>query len=239
MTFTLPFADIHYRTVRDGAVFTDFEINCSEKQKTYTLQIRAIRDLPFMEIRETMSGFENDDNTSAALRFCDFSFRSRYSWSRSIEKIDDYLRENGKLPITLMPYENYVPWFQSKYIAFSDAALSAGIFIRDNEEWKEETYPIWSSNRSFGIHFFYQNDQLSASFPMKNGTRSTALAVFPGNDPTQIRRLWTWYAFLNLNKVRQWKLEWEEPQEQYPRFFAPTFGQPWPSESWFCKRESI
>ena len=236
MTFTLPFADIHYRTVRDGAVFTDFEINCSEKQKTYTLQIRAIRDLPFMEIRETMSGFENDDNTSAALCFSDFSFRSRYSWSRSIEKIDDYLRENGKLPITLMPYENYVPWFQSKYIAFSDAALSAGIFIRDNEEWKEETYPIWSSNRSFGIHFFYQNDQLSASFPMKNGTRSTALAVFPGNDPTQIRRLWTWYAFLNLNKVRQWKLEWEEPQEQYPRFFAPTFGQPWPSESWFCKK---
>lgn len=175
MTFTLPFADIHYRTVCDGAVFTDFEINCSEKQKTYTLQVRVIRDLPFMEIRETMNGFGREDNTSATLRFCDFSFRSRYSWGRPIEKIDDYLRENGKLPITLMPYENHVPWFQTKYIAFSDAALSAGIFIRDNEEWKEETYPIWSSNRSFGVQFFYKDDHLKAQFPMKNGTRSTAL----------------------------------------------------------------
>ena len=50
MTFTLPFADIHYRTACDGAVFTDFEINCFEKQKTYTLQIRVIRDLPFLEL---------------------------------------------------------------------------------------------------------------------------------------------------------------------------------------------
>lgn len=91
-----------------------------------------------MEIRETMSGFENDDNTSAALCFCDFSFRSRYSWSRSIEKIDDYLRENGKLPITLMPYENYVPWFQSKYIAFSDAALSAGILSATTKNGKRK-----------------------------------------------------------------------------------------------------
>lgn len=236
MTLTLPFENICCKTILDGAIFTDYEINCFEQQKTYTLTIRVIRDLPFVEIRESMRGFAKSDHLYTTLHFCDFPFRDRYSWGRPVEKVDAYLRENGKLPVTLMPYENCIPWFQTKYIAFSTPNLSAGLFIRDNEEWKEESYPIWSSNRSFGIQFFYDNDQLSAQFPMKNGTRSTALAVFPGNDPTQIRRLWTWYAFLNLNKVRRWKLEWDEPQEQYPRFFSPSIGQPWPADSWFCKK---
>ena len=105
--------------------------------------MRIIRQLPFWELREELTGFE-DGAAPMELFFEGFDFRRRFSWERPVEKIDDYLI-GGKLPVTIEPYENAVPWCQSKYIAFSEENLTAGLFIRDNLDWKEDTYAIWGS----------------------------------------------------------------------------------------------
>ncbi len=232
MTCRLEADEITWKTLHSGPVFTETEICCRKGSSVRKLWVRIIRQLPFWELREELEGFA-DDAAPMELVFEGFDFTHRFSWERPVEKIDAYLMD-GKLPVTIEPYENAVPWCQSKYIAFSGEDLTAGLFIRDNLDWKEETYPIWGSHRSFGITFRYENETLRAVFPGKNGSRRTAIAVYPGNDPVTIRPMWMRYAWINLDKVRRWVLDWDEPQSQYPRFFDKSQGKP-SRGGWYCE----
>ena len=216
--------EITFEEVACGPVFAETRITCRQGSGTRILWVRIIRQLPFWELREELTGFE-EGAAPMELFFEGFDFRRRFSWERPVEKIDDYLI-GGKLPVTIEPYENAVPWCQSKYIAFSEENLTAGLFIRDNLDWKEDTYDIWGSHRSFGITFYYENETLRAVFPSKNCARRVAIAVYPEADPVTIRPMWMRYAWINLDKVRRWVLDWEEPQNQYPRFFDQQHGVP-------------
>ena len=219
MTCRLAFDKITCSTLYAGSIFTEVEILCSSGSKRHILRLRIIRQLPFWELRETLEGFDGTE-APMELHFEGFDFTHRYSWKRPGEKIDDYLID-GKLPVTLCPYENWDPWCQSKFIGFSEKELTASLFIRDCLEWKEETFPVWGSRRSFGVTFRCEDSMLKAYFPRKNGSRSMAIAVYPGGDPESSWDLWLRYAWLELNKVRRWVLEWDEPQAQYPLFFDP------------------
>ena len=225
--------EITYEEVACGPVFAETKITCRQGSGTRILWVRIIRQLPFWELREELTGFE-DGAAPMELFFEGFDFRRRFSWERPVEKIDDYLI-GGKLPVTIEPYENAVPWCQSKYIAFSEENLTAGLFIRDNLDWKEDTYAIWGSHRSFGITFYYENETLRAVFPSKNCARRVAIAVYPESDPVTIRPMWMRYAWINLDKVRRWVLDWEEPQNQYPRFFDKKQGKPCVGGGWHYK----
>ena len=225
--------EITFEEVACGPVFAETRITCRQGSGTRILWVRIIRQLPFWELREELTGFE-DGAAPMELFFEGFDFRRRFSWERPVEKIDDYLI-GGKLPVTIEPYENAVPWCQSKYIAFSEENLTAGLFIRDNLDWKEDTYAIWGSHRSFGITFYYENETLRAVFPSKNCARRVAIAVYPESDPVTIRPMWMRYAWINLDKVRRWILDWEEPQSQYPRFFDKKQGKPCVGGGWHYK----
>lgn len=219
MTCRLNFEHIAWETLCAGSIFTEVEIRCCSGRKRHVLHLRLIRQLPFWELRETLEGFDGTE-PPMELYFDGFDFNKRFSWKRPVEQLDDYLLD-GKLPVTLCPYENWVPWCQSKFIAFSEEAVTAGLFVRSCLEWKEETFPLWGSRRSFGVSFYCKDGTLSACFPRRNGSRSMAIAVYPGNDLTAIQDMWLRCGWLDLNKVRQWVLDWEEPQQQYPLFFDP------------------
>lgn len=240
MELMLPFSDISCARTNDGAIFTDYLISASEGQKRYTLRIRVLHALGMLEFEEEMAGFSQEEAHAVTLRFTGFDFTERFSWCRPVEKIDAYCKDDGTLPVTVMPYENWVPWYQSKFIAFAEHEITVGLFIRDCLKWKEEGYPIWGSNRRFGIRFQYCDDVLSARFPLKNGSRSTVLTFFDGNTPQSVTSAWMWQAFLNLDKVRKWKLEWEDTQSAYPRFFDPKLTHPCNFTGWYCvKGESL
>ncbi|MFS0726470.1 hypothetical protein [Paenibacillus sp. 1P07SE] len=84
-----------------------------------------------------------------------------------------------------------------------------------------------------------QPELLSWHYPLASGTRSTKIAVYPadrqlaaeataafqrpaaGSELPLIDELALWHCFLALDKVKDWVLDWEEPQESYPRLFEP------------------
>ena len=83
------------------------------------------------------------------------------------------------------------------------------------------------------------SELLSWHYPLASGIRSTKLAVYPadrqqaadataaikqpavGSELPLIDELALWHCFLALDKVKDWVLDWAEPQESYPRLFDP------------------
>lgn len=214
------FRNPEYKVLRSGSILDEIEIVCrGDGEERYRMLVRRMTGMPFWELEESMSGIDEGENADMEIVFQNFDFTHRYSNARPVEKIDQYLSEDNELPVVVMPFENWVPWFQSKYIAFLGEGASAGLFIRDNLGWDDGKYAIWGSNREFGIRFRYEEDTLTARFPLRNGKRFVGIAAYQGGESDYVERLWKWYAFLHLDKVKGWVLDWEEDQGQYPRFF--------------------
>lgn len=235
ITFALDFTFVEYREVNKGTIFHEVEILCKGTQgKEYVLNIKRIKGMPFWELKEEMKGFSETEEMK--ITFEGFDFTKRYSWLRPVEKIDMYLTQDYKIPVIIMPYENWDPWFQSKYITFLGEEQSAGLFIRDNLEWDDLSYPIWGANREFGVSFTYKNEVLEGHFPLKNGKRFVGMTIYEGNDPFYIEYLWLWYAFLHLDKTKNWILEWQEDKKEYPRFFDKEIRKTLKYEMKFCEK---
>ncbi|MDG0813869.1 hypothetical protein [Cohnella rhizosphaerae] len=104
---------------------------------------------------------------------------------------------------------------------------------------------MWRSSDTLAVSFRYgsdsgtEEDKLSWSYPLASGVRATKIAVYDADrkraaeataafgDPKAdrglppIEVLALWHSFLALDKVKDWVLDWEEPQERYPRLFDP------------------
>lgn len=234
MVCSLDFEDISCAEGNKGSLFQETEILCrGSRGQEYHLGIKRIKGMPFWELTEEMKGFTGTEQMR--MSFQGFDFTHRYSWQRPVEKIDAYLVENHKLPVTIMPYENWNPWFQSKYIAFLSQNQSAGLFIRDNLGWDDGTYPLWGARREFGITFTYERGCVEGYFPLKDGKRFVGVAAYEGSDSRYIEYLWLWYAFLHLNKTKDWILEWEEDKSRYPRFFDKKLAYGLKEQVAFCE----
>jgi len=202
---------------------------------TYTLRVTVIAEMDFVELDETISGFDCADGAALIIQWEDFTPESRCFRRRSKERIDAYADESGKLPFMLLPYRNWISWWHGKTAAFVDRAhdSAAAVFIRRTDRWDDGKYALWGSDTALGITFHYGSDKadvdprLSWRYPLASGTRSTAIALYPPVMEEQsplgsyVHDLDLWYELLHLDKVKDWRLEWDEPQEAYPRFFAP------------------
>ena len=198
-----------------GSLFSDYSIRAVlEDGAEYIVRLRLMRNIPFFELEEDIPGGQQG---SMELVLEGYDPDRRYSWCRPEEKIDQYLTENGFVPVTVMPYENWNPWFQSKYIEVSDGELACGLFIRDNEKWDDGKYAIWGSDPALGIRTRYDG-KVTWEFPLEPGRRFTAIAVYP-HQTGYIEYLWTWYTLFGLDKVRKWVLEWPAQQAEYPLFW--------------------
>lgn len=226
-----------YRLLNQGCIFDEAEITCrGERGQEYIMVVRRITGMPFWELEEVVRGADDNQNKEMRVTFENFEFSHRYSWARPVEKVDAYLTSDHRIPVTVMPFENWVPWIQSKHIAFLGKDASAGLFIRDNLGWDDGKYPVWGANREFGIYFSYEEDVVTAHFPLRNGRRFVGIAVYGGSEPTYVKKLWNWYAYLSLNKVKDWVLNWEEEQTQYPMFFRKEQGKPIQAWDWNYKK---
>ena len=240
----------------EGPVFADLSVRLRLSGKTegeYILKLRLTAEMDFVEIRETMKGFQEKDGVFLKVEWKSFAPETRCTTYRGIEPIDAYLQENNRIPMVITPYDSWVSWWDGKSISFCDSVrqISTGIFVRHAEAWDDGKYPLWRFSAPFGIRFYWQEECLQWIFPILDGERCTAAAVFNSDKDRQcslgitgdglygegkrspmnvpyIEKEWFWQEWLALDKVRTWTLRWEEKQEEYPRFFPrenfPTSG---------------
>ena len=217
--FEIDNKDWNISLIENGSVYCEYIVETViDKECKYEIYFKFISGMPFFEMKEKITG-NPPDNVQLCISTGDFLPKYRYSYLRDIEKIDSYLDNEKNIPVTIMPYENWNAWFQSKYIGFSDGKTNSGVFIRDNAEWDSGQYKIWESDNDFGIKFSHVNGQTKWIYPIKEGKRFTAIAVYPNESIEYIAELWKWYSFLNLNEVKDFILEWEEDKNQYPLYW--------------------
>lgn len=197
---------------------------------TYRLAIRLACQMDYVELREEMEGFRQDDAARLRIEWPDFAPNKRFLQGRGFEKIDQYVNDQGELPSILTPYVNWVCWQKTKTAVFADDERSVGVFANRIECWDDGEYALWGTSPALAVRFRWDarapgNRKLSWEYPLRSGTRGTAVALYPAEkdaaarNEAYVNELYLWQEFLNLDKVKDWVLDWEEEQEAYPRYF--------------------
>ncbi|MCD0490331.1 fibronectin type III domain-containing protein [Pedobacter sp. MC2016-14] len=146
--------------------------------------------------------------------------------------------KDGKLPFRISPYDNWMSWWRLPTAAFwsEKEHRTIGLFIKDMEKWDDGLYAIWGSKQNLNICFHWNNNILDYTFPLVNGTRSTAIAAYNHqkdvdvvnknlNSLLYIDDLRRWYGWMPLNKVKNWVLNYDLPETGYPKYFKPENGE--------------
>lgn len=216
-----------------GDVFADCSIVVRFADGScYKLKLRIIDGMEFVDMQEEMTGFSEDSPNKLLLEWNHVHPQSRYARYREQEPIDRYNGPDGGLPFHLLPYSSWCSWWGTPVASFtaSDQGISAGIFVRQPEQWRHGEYALWGSPQATAIRFRHDPSRgnsgaLSWEYPLVSGSRFTAVAIYNSEknehceQKNYIEFLWFWYEFLNLNKVKDWILRWEEDRGAYPRFF--------------------
>lgn len=183
----------------------------------YSILVRLGAEMEFSEIHEkVLSGAEG--KTALVINYYASDLKNRFSDTRGKEKVTAYLKDKGEIPFVMFPYEPPDARYYAKCAAFSESDThSFGLFISDANGWNDNKYPIWSSDINTAIRFFYNENSISATFPLSVGTRATAITCFEG-EPEKIMEFHRWYAKFNLNEVKDYVLKWEE-NEKHSLYF--------------------
>lgn len=115
-------------------------------------------------------------------------------------------------------------------------ASELGVFVYDHNRWDDRQYSIWQPTPDLSVYFRYTNNTLYFKYPICSGSRSTAISFYSvkekqpevdafnqrideiaakgGSDRSEemgfryAMILHRQYALLNLNKVKDWILEY-------------------------------
>lgn len=236
-----------------GPVFADICVAVVfDETRHYEVDLQVTQSMDYVGLQERMTGFRKSDHADMKIVWTGFQPEYRICPYRGREPIDAYLQEDHRIPMQVMPFDSWVSWWTDKYISFEDVSIgqSAGLFVHHAEIWDDGEYAIWRSSSTMAVRFFWQNEQLIWAYPLANGTRGTAIALFSpeldrgyamkergdglyGQNPNSpfryphIQQTWFWQEWLSLDKVHRWTLRWTEDQEVFPRFFR---AQDFPKE---------
>lgn len=108
-----------------------------------------------------------------------------------------------------------------------------GIFVYDHERWDDGQYGIWQQGPDLSVGFRYRDKQLGFLYPLVSGTRSTAIALYGVDEGERACEMFdraldaiggsmtgkntayryatllhSQYALLNLDRVKNWQLEY-------------------------------
>lgn len=217
------------RVTAEGPVFVECEILCRfEGAAEYRATVTAAAGMEFIGLREEMSGFAAGEAAVLRVEWHGFAPVRRYTKPRGDEPIDRYLDETGGLPFRLKPYDNAVCWQQAKAAAFSGGGVTAAVFVKDSGSWNAGGYALWGTPETLAVRFRWsrRSGRLCWEYPLTAGSRCTAVALYPADRDIAVAEgsyadeLWLWHEFLSLDKVKDWTLDWEEEQADYPRVFS-------------------
>jgi len=153
--------------------------------------------------------------------------------------VDQRNRAGGRLPFQIVPYDNWLSWWNLPTATFWDQSKnkSIGIFIKDLEKWDDGEYALWGSGQNLSIYFNWVNQQLTWTLPIVKGTRSTGICMYPHQkdidlvSETDVPLLHTdylrrWYGWISLDKVKNWTLDYNAEENTGPLFFKSESGKP-------------
>jgi hypothetical protein len=239
---------IRSECVSSGPVMHEQRINCVwETGGHYTVLLRLIVGMPYVELEEEMEHCAAGARLEIAWE--GLNAIRRYTRNRGVEEVDAYVGDQGELPFLMLPYDNVLSWHRVRAAAFFDEGkqLAAGLFHGDSMKWNDGEYALWRSSDTLAIRFYCGNGErnvaeesgLRWSYPLSDGVRATKIALYDTNRERAVAasaafrkleageceplidELALWHSFLPLDKVKDWVLDWEEPQEQYPLLFEP------------------
>lgn len=240
----------HSRTItflQRGDVFADVRIAVGfAGGQRYELTLRVVEGLDYVGMTEDMQLFAAEDQAELRLEWRGFDPQYRQNRYRKTELIDQYLDADGRMPMSVAPFDSWVSWWMDKSVSFMDgqAGYSAGVFIYRADLWDDHEYALWRSSNTLAVRFYYVNGRLSFRYPLREGSRGTAVTIFSneleaegdfggsadglygqsGKSPMSTfytERQWFWQEWINLDKVQGWTLRWEGDQAAFPRFFPP------------------
>lgn len=217
-----------------GPLFAEFEFHCQWLDgRCYRLHMLVHGQLPLIELREELSGFGGaGTGEELQIRWNLGPLEQRYSPNREEEPMDSYLNADGSLPVMLLPYRSWNSWWHEKTLAFRSKTVIAGVFVGDVGVWDDGQYSLWGWETAMGVRFRVgeaggSEPSCICSYPLAGKRRQTAVTLFRScaieeNPMREVEKMRVWYSLLHLNKVKEWILRWNEPQEEYPRLFAAT-----------------
>lgn len=215
-----------------GPVFAEYRIDYDFKDdQHYSVAIRLIAGMEFVEIEETMSGFAEK---KAGWRMIWDGVRPRYRYAvtrggngKTYDAIQWELMEgltnlpeppkhplmtedqkngaDGELPFHLATYDNWMSWWRLPTAAFwnEDEQTGIGIFVKDTEKWNDGDYPLWGSKDNLSIRYHWKNNVLDYRFPLVRGTRSVALAAYDHQKDIDVINQ-TGKPFAYIETLRRW-----------------------------------
>ena len=147
---------------------------------------------------------------------------------------DQQFGPEGRLPMKIAPYHNWMSWWRLPTAAFwsEPLDLTLGVFITQMEKWDDGSYAIWGSKDDLCVHFHYNEKVLSWRMTLCGKTRSIAFAAYRHQKDVErvnksdaplfyIDDLRRWHGWIPLDKVKDWVLDFDPAVQSYPRFFEP------------------
>lgn len=198
------------------SVFT--KILTYEGGKEYKFTLKLKRDLDYLEIYEEMKGFTCGE-ARLVLTWNDFAPTHRYTTIRGTEKIDDYVDENGKLPFVVNPFMPCNSMWDRPLIAYTEKGKTEwlGILLHDYKHFDDEEYAIWGSHDTLAL-VPYEN---KLEGEIRCGKRAFMQILCEDRPVGEISTYYArYYSAANLDKVKDYVLDWEDDKNEYPKYFS-------------------
>lgn len=187
-----------------------------EDGRSYVFCIKLKKELHYLEIYEDMSGFAPNE-AKLVVDWVNFTPTNRYTKDRGIEKIDDYMDENGKFPFVVDPFTARMSWWNQRYVAYvqKDGAWM-GILLHDLEHFDDGEYALWGSRSALAFSL-YENRIEGA---IQDGKRAF-MHVFEKQEKPQSlgEKYLRYYSLVSLDKVKDYVLRWEDDRAEYPKYY--------------------
>ncbi len=257
----LEISSVETSVIEEGELFVLCRTDCLfGNGAEYSVVTKTVSGYPFVILDETMRGLGKEDGVSLEIRWDGFDAKYRYptQWDRVFDRkfpwyrIDEpvytnYCKEDPawtgmgtiedpsrQMIFRLTPFGGNSVREQVPLISFwGDGPRELGVFVYDHARWNDGQYGIWQPTPDLCVYFRYTDGKLYFTYPLAEGTRSTAVAIYDKGagemecaefsramtslggamkaENTAYRYmnlLHSRYSLLNLDKIKDWVLEY-------------------------------
>ena len=140
-----------------GPIFAEYRLNYDfQNGRRYQATVRLTSGLEFVELDESMEGLDREENAAWRLVWDGLPVTHRYCPNRAPEPVagaggdpnakrhpklsyDQQPGPDGRLPLKIAPYHNWISWWRLPTAAFWDEKgdTRIGVFITDMACWND------------------------------------------------------------------------------------------------------
>ena len=205
--------------ITGGAIEKTLEKTLSfEDGSTYIFTVKIKTALDYVEVYEDMCGFISDGSKLTAT-WGGFTPRYRFAPERGSERVDEYLKEDGSLPFYMAPHADGGRLRDQKGVAYEDRQKGVwlGFLFHDLAACNDGDYTIGCSSKNM-LFSLYEDCWVA---PLQGKTRAF-MCILCADKPADalLTHYIKYYSHVCLDKVKDWVLDWEDDQNEYPKYYT-------------------